>query len=799
MTITMMTLFTSVVFAQTCPAPVVPAGDLVNVITNPGFETGLIAPGNTGLHTLLPAAQSSPGKYMINGNSSLFNSGMIAGITPHSGSQMLMIDGVTMSNATAWEQTVTVQAGKVYYFSAWLTSLSLVEQSQMVFQVEPLLPVAGASVDISASFIPSDGPVWNQEFGSWASGTTTQVKIRLVNKNPLAVGGQGNDYAIDDIVFRPTCVGTTAGPKPNFGAAVIGVCNGGGSVNLNSNVANNVNHTYTWFRGATGVANVTTPDILESQTIPGTYKVCVDSAGCVNSATVVVQAALSLDLGPDVNLCNPAFKLLDTRITAPASFTITWSKNGTPIPGATGTTYMATGAGTYSVNVTNGGSCTGSDQIVITSQAEATVSATFCAPGGTSATVSVVNAGGTYQWFSAPTGGIALTSGLTYNRTGLTAAGSPYTFYVENTLAVVSTAGMLNNTDPALGVGAPYNPNNVHMQNFILFTANVNTTLTQATVLLDMNANYAGNVTITLDDITAATTVTSTSPVSNNPGTAGEKSYVIPLSLAMIAGHNYRMSIVGVNGSSFAHYYNSVSGYYPKAYTAVTLTGGQTPGIYPGIFDWRFSSATTCARTPATMTDICSLPITLLDFTAKYIGAKKVALQWITTTEVNNDYYTIQRSSDGIHFTDIKIIDGAGNSNSIIVYDDFDNDALEGISYYRIKQTDYDGQYTYSNIESVVSTGNGFSFNLSPTLCSSDTEEIKILITGAVANQETPLEIIDMIGRRVYSKNLKSDENGTIIDVIDLHGSPLAHGTYVVNVLSSNCNEHCIQKIMFVN
>ncbi len=790
----MMTLLTSVVFAQTCPAPIVPAGDLVNVITNPGFETGVIAPGNTGPHTLLPVANSSPGTYMINGNSTLFNIGMIGGITPHSGTQMLMIDGTTAPNAVAWEQTVTVQAGKVYYFSAWLTSLSLVEQSQMVFQIEPLLPVAGPSVDISASFIPSDGPLWTQEFGSWASGTTTQVKVRLVNKNPLAVGGLGNDYAIDDIMFRPTCVGTTAGPKPNFGAAVIGICNNGGSVNLNSNVANNVAHTYTWFRGVTGVANVTTPDILEAQTLPGTYKVCIDSAGCVNSTTVVLQAALTLDLGPDVNLCNPAFILLDTRITAPGTFTITWYRNAVLIPGATGTTYMATAAGTYRVDVTDGASCTGTDQIVVTSQVDATVSATYCAPAST-ATVSVVNSGGIYNWYSAATGGSSIAAGLNYNATGLTAVGSPYTFYVENSIGVSSTAGMLNNSDPALGTGS-FTLNNIDAQTYILFTATTTTTLTQVNVLLNMGAAFSGNVNIKLIDITAASTVTATSLVTN-PGVAGVYTKTIPLSLTLIAGHNYQFSIVGT-GTAQMHRYQNVSGYYPKVYTAVTMTGSQAPNIYPGIFDWRFSTVTTCARTPATITNICPLPITLLDFTAKYIGPKTVAIQWSTASEVNNDYFTIQRSSDGIHFTDIQIVDGAGNSSMIQAYNDIDDDALDGISYYRLKQTDYDGQFSYSKIVTVVSNGTGFSFNLSPTLCSSDTEEIKILITGALPNQEIPLEIIDMIGRRVYYKTLKSDENGTIMDVINLN-TPLARGTYVVNVLSSNCNEHCIQKIMFVN
>lgn len=784
-------------FSQTCPAPVVPPADLVNVISNPGFESGVIAPGNTGPHTLLPAANSSPGTYMINGSSNLFNVGMIAGITPHSGSQMLMIDGSMTSNAIAWEQTVTVQPGKLYYFSAWLTSLSAVEQSEMRFQVEPVLPVAGPPVDLGTTFIPITGPAWRQEFGTWSSGAATQVKIRLINKNPDALGGQGNDYAIDDIVFRPTCVGTTAGPKPNFGSAVIGICNNGGTVDLNSNVANNINHTYTWFRGATTLPNVSTPDILEAQTTPGTYTVCLDSAGCVNSTSVVLQAALSLDLGPDVNLCNPSFKVLDTRITAPASFTITWSKNSVVIPGATGTTYMATGAGTYSVNVTNGGSCVGTDQVVITSQADETVSATFCPPGITSATVSVVDAGGIYNWYNVPTGGSSLGSGLTYNATGLTVAGNPYTFYVQNSQAVISTGGMLNNSDPALGGASNYGPNNFDAQNFITFTANVNTTLTQATVLLDMNANYAGNVTITFVDVTAGTPASiTTSPVSNNPGTAGTKSYTIPLSLALIAGHNYRLSIVGVNGFSFAHRYHSVSGYYPRAYTAVTMTGSQAPSVYPGIFDWRFSSATTCDRTPATITlsSTCPLPVSLLYFRALLKAPGTALLQWSTASEENNDYFTLQRSSDGINFTDVIVKDGAGTSNSVNNYSHIDAEALSGISYYRVKQTDYNGQFSYSNIAKIDDSAlKTFSLNLSPNPANSGSS-IFLDLMGADANTKIPVAIYDMLGRLIYSTVLLSDEAGNVHE--DLGSMTLlSNGTYIISVAPANKGEYK-QKVM---
>src|SRR5690554_6053295 len=190
----------SIVFSQ-CPAPIVPPGDDINVISNPGFESGVITPSNAGLHAPIFAPQSSPGKFQIGPSTANFNTGMIP-VTAHSGSNMLMIDGILMANAIAWEQTVTVQPNRMYYFSAWLTALSAEEKSQMVFRVVPVLPAAGPAVNISATFIPPNGPTWNQEFGTWFSGATTSVTIQLINTNPLATGGSGNDYAIDDIMFK---------------------------------------------------------------------------------------------------------------------------------------------------------------------------------------------------------------------------------------------------------------------------------------------------------------------------------------------------------------------------------------------------------------------------------------------------------------------------------------------------------------------------------------------------------------------------------------------------------------------
>ena len=99
-----------------------------------------------------------------------------------------------------------------------------------------------------------------------------------------------------------------------------------------------------------------------------------------------------------------------------------------------------------------------------------------------------------------------------------------------------------------------------------------------------------------------------------------------------------------------------------------------------------------------------ALPIELMYFKA-YYKDKAVNLNWATATEVNNDYFTVERSSDGINFEPIQMIRGAGNSTSVRDYSWTDSDPLEGYSFYRLKQTDYDGHYTYSDVETIKSKG----------------------------------------------------------------------------------------------
>lgn len=98
--------------------------------------------------------------------------------------------------------------------------------------------------------------------------------------------------------------------------------------------------------------------------------------------------------------------------------------------------------------------------------------------------------------------------------------------------------------------------------------------------------------------------------------------------------------------------------------------------------------------------DQISLPITLINFTATLLN-HEVSLKWSTSSEINNDYFIVEKSTDSEHFVDIKTIDGAGNSNTIINYETIDYTSNGCYIYYRLKQVDYDGKFTYSGIAAV--------------------------------------------------------------------------------------------------
>jgi len=87
-----------------------------------------------------------------------------------------------------------------------------------------------------------------------------------------------------------------------------------------------------------------------------------------------------------------------------------------------------------------------------------------------------------------------------------------------------------------------------------------------------------------------------------------------------------------------------------------------------------------------------ALPIVLVSFEGEAIG-NYVKLDWVVASQLNNDYYTIEKSLDAYNWEELAILPGAGNSNQEMSYTTYDENPIIGHNYYRLTQTDYDGQF----------------------------------------------------------------------------------------------------------
>ncbi len=109
--------------------------------------------------------------------------------------------------------------------------------------------------------------------------------------------------------------------------------------------------------------------------------------------------------------------------------------------------------------------------------------------------------------------------------------------------------------------------------------------------------------------------------------------------------------------------------------------------------------------------NLSPLPIELIYFNGNCENNKAV-LKWTTASETNNDYFTIERSTDLINFTEIGKLAGAGNSSSTLNYSFIDNNSLSSGAYYRIRQTDFNGDNKTSSAIHVTSCGNSGSIDI---------------------------------------------------------------------------------------
>ncbi|MDX1350875.1 MAG: T9SS type A sorting domain-containing protein [Putridiphycobacter sp.] len=164
------------------------------------------------------------------------------------------------------------------------------------------------------------------------------------------------------------------------------------------------------------------------------------------------------------------------------------------------------------------------------------------------------------------------------------------------------------------------------------------------------------------------------------------------------------------------------------------------------------------------------LPIELISFSATAVNNSIVQLDWQTASEHNNDYFTVERSADNNHWESIKKVPGAKNASTVLSYKVVDYTPLFGISYYRLKQTDFDGQFSYSQTKSVVVKKlNDAQILLFPN-------PAKDQLTVSASRQDLAnMQVYDVIGQNV-TKQVRFIIDGLTQTTIDLNS--LSAGVY---------------------
>ncbi len=167
------------------------------------------------------------------------------------------------------------------------------------------------------------------------------------------------------------------------------------------------------------------------------------------------------------------------------------------------------------------------------------------------------------------------------------------------------------------------------------------------------------------------------------------------------------------------------------------------------------------------------LPVKWNSFTAK-ASDNSVLLNWSTSSEKNNQYFMVEKSNDGENFEAIAKVLGNGNSNRVNKYSFTDNDFTATTSYYRIRQVDFDGKFSFSTTLVVKN-------ELSPLEVSPNPFNDNLSIQAANSETMISAEIHDIQGKLIQSANGKGN--------VHMNTSELPNGMYFLRTKQGNTTE----------
>lgn len=173
-----------------------------------------------------------------------------------------------------------------------------------------------------------------------------------------------------------------------------------------------------------------------------------------------------------------------------------------------------------------------------------------------------------------------------------------------------------------------------------------------------------------------------------------------------------------------------------------------------------------------------NLPIVLVSFDAKIMEERSaVKLNWVTASEINNDYFSIQHSRNGIDFRELAKQDGAGTSNEIQEYNYAHEKVGMGLHYYRIQQVDYDGTNEFSFIVSVEIKESSQEVSITPNPSSSFVS----VVSKRLFTAQSSYQLLNMRGQIVQENRLVENTSVFELEIFDL-----PQGIYFLKIIIGN-------------
>lgn len=703
------------------------------------------------------------------------------GYAGNSGGNMLIGNAATTGSKSLWKQTIAVKTQTDYVFTFWASSLAS-SASSLLFGVYAGCFRTGP--DVAVVQANAGNCTWVKFTVQMSSGTNTSIDLAIRNISAVA---SGNDIAIDDLTFYE-CQPTSG----YFPAADSYVWRG---------------FSTDWFNTDNWGNSCVLPACTNEVSIPalasGKVYPIISATGAATGKLVVNNgASLKINAGYNLDLCGNLTNNGTLITTSTSTLTFSGSQNPQVLSG------NLTGASRLGNLIVNKSNATDVLQVGKPSVLLGYLAITKGTLDGNGKTIRIAGNFTNSSIFSANSGTVEF-NGIGSQQVTQTGTGSFYNLSLNKTTAsgtltfnpaVTTVSNLLTLTQ---GIAVLPSPNELSVTN----SSPTAVTGYSASSYVNGVLRRAVSGTNTYDYPVGAINLYELlrMEIISNLGVSNVAGYfigVIPstgkgLSNTDQAGYDYALCQAGgywdltpnVTAAATARYKLTV---FP---TGFTCTGSNQTLIkrHDASAFWTFDNSTSVSSSSRSgfetfseytiATGNVAMPVKLFQFEGR-LKENQAHLTWITLSEKNNDYFEIQRSADARHFEPIGRVKGAGTTREKIAYAFYDAHSLPGISYYRLRQVDWNGLADYSAVVSIQREEPAPSIQLTPNPIRRG--EIAYLKVLSEKPQTYRIRIVNGQGLPLHQQQYSAEtgENHLALDKTPL----LPAGLYFVRVESTGTN-----------